>query len=265
MSSGKEDFDSRTAKGETVVEGGTGGHSLQSQKNLAEGKYSINFHASWCFWKSFFMHLGCNFIFWHHFLAQGGAREDRLAPISWVTRAMRRWERKVGLPLQEYLVVRQPKRLVVRSTTRSSQIARLLPSSVYIMGVLDWLVWRHGFVQCACCNYKSNTSSTWLGRIWISFPVCKWSSGFIPSRDWSGWMELRPYSLFICASEYLPSPSAIDIACYSTHVMPSFQVNIFILQILEVDMILRPNNFRTRHVCCHDVVNVYIHFLSALP
>ena len=79
-------------------------------------------------------------------------------------------------------------------------------------------------------------------------------------------MELRPYSLFICASEYLPSLSATDIAGYSTHFMPSFQVNIFTLQILEVHMILRPNNFRTRHVFCQSVVNIYVHFLiSTLP
>lgn len=80
-------------------------------------------------------------------------------------------------------------------------------------------------------------------------------------------MELRPYSLFICASEYLPSPSATeDIAGYSTQFMPSFQVNIFTLQILEVHMILRPNSFRTRHVLCHNVVNIYVHFLiSTLP
>lgn len=33
-----EELDARAAAGETVVEGGTGGKSLQSQKNLAEGK-----------------------------------------------------------------------------------------------------------------------------------------------------------------------------------------------------------------------------------
>lgn len=32
------DLDARAAAGETVVEGGKGGKSLQAQKNLAEGK-----------------------------------------------------------------------------------------------------------------------------------------------------------------------------------------------------------------------------------
>ena len=36
--SGKSDLDARAAAGETVVEGGKGGKSLQAQKNLAEGK-----------------------------------------------------------------------------------------------------------------------------------------------------------------------------------------------------------------------------------
>ena len=35
--SGKSDLDARAAAGETVVEGGTGGKSLQAQKNLAQG------------------------------------------------------------------------------------------------------------------------------------------------------------------------------------------------------------------------------------
>ena len=38
MSGKTEDLDARAAAGETVVEGGTGGKSLQAQKNLAEGK-----------------------------------------------------------------------------------------------------------------------------------------------------------------------------------------------------------------------------------
>jgi len=33
-----EELDARATAGETVVEGGTGGKSLQAQKNLAEGK-----------------------------------------------------------------------------------------------------------------------------------------------------------------------------------------------------------------------------------
>ena len=36
--SGKSDLDAKAAAGETVVEGGKGGKSLQAQKNLAEGK-----------------------------------------------------------------------------------------------------------------------------------------------------------------------------------------------------------------------------------
>ena len=37
MSGKTEDLDARAAAGETVVEGGTGGKSVQAQKNLAEG------------------------------------------------------------------------------------------------------------------------------------------------------------------------------------------------------------------------------------
>ena len=37
MSGNTKDLDARAAAGETVVEGGTGGKSLQAQQNLAEG------------------------------------------------------------------------------------------------------------------------------------------------------------------------------------------------------------------------------------
>lgn len=35
-----EELDRRARKGETVVPGGTGGHSLEAQKHLAEGNHS---------------------------------------------------------------------------------------------------------------------------------------------------------------------------------------------------------------------------------
>jgi hypothetical protein len=37
MSGNTKDLDARAAAGETVVEGGTGGKSVQAQQNLAEG------------------------------------------------------------------------------------------------------------------------------------------------------------------------------------------------------------------------------------
>ena len=39
MSGNTKDLDARAAAGETVVEGGTGGKSLQAQQNLAEGGF----------------------------------------------------------------------------------------------------------------------------------------------------------------------------------------------------------------------------------
>ena len=39
MSGNTKDLDAKAAAGETVVEGGTGGKSLQAQQNLAEGQH----------------------------------------------------------------------------------------------------------------------------------------------------------------------------------------------------------------------------------
>ncbi len=44
MSGNTKDLDARAAAGETVVEGGTGGKSVQAQQNLAEGNYCMLGH-----------------------------------------------------------------------------------------------------------------------------------------------------------------------------------------------------------------------------
>jgi hypothetical protein len=44
MSGNTKDLDARAAAGETVVEGGTGGKSLQAQQNLAEGQHFISLY-----------------------------------------------------------------------------------------------------------------------------------------------------------------------------------------------------------------------------